>query len=538
MKKTYIFGHKNPDTDSVTSAIALSYLKNKQGLNTKPVILDSLNSETEFVLKHFGIKIPEFINDVKLKIEDIEYYKNYYVTENVSILKAYEFIREENVTAIPIINENKKLLGLVTLKTIANELISGNFDKIVTSYSNIVETLKGKEVYKCDDEISGNILVAAYGSNTILSDIKLDTDTILIVGNRSRVLDYALNSKVKLIIAVGGQELTEEQLKIAKENCVNVISTEYDSFHTAKLIGLSGYVSNLLKEARIESINKKDYYDTLLKISAKQGYNNYPVVDEKGRCDGLIRMTDIKEKNRQKVILVDHNELEQSVTGLEDAEIIEIVDHHKIGDLTTSQPINFRNMGVGSTNTIIYLMYQDARIEIPKEIAGIMYSGIISDTLNFTSPTTTKIDKEVAANLAQIAGLDRKKYAMEMFKAGSDISGKTIEEIINVDLKVFTIDGEKIAVSQVCTLASDEILEEKEKYIEVMENIKEARGYSYIVMYLTDIVRKGSYMLYSENAKSKLQFAMDLNEIYQGVYIDGILSRKKQIVPKLMGYKG
>lgn len=538
MKKTYIFGHKNPDTDSVTSAIALSYLKNKQGQSTKPVILDSLNSETEFVLNHFGIKVPEFINDVKLKIEDIEYYKGYFVTENVSILTAYEFIREKNVTAIPVIAENKKLLGLVTLKTIANELITGNFDKIITSYNNIVETLKGKEIFKCESEISGNILVAAYGSNTILSDIKLDTDTILIVGNRSRVLDYALNSKVKLIIAVGGQELTDEQLKIAKENCVNVISTGYDSFHAAKLIGLSSYVSNLLKEARIESINKKDYYDTLLKISAKQGYNNYPVVDEKGRCDGLIRMTDIKEKNRQKVILVDHNELEQSVTGLEDAEIIEIVDHHKIGALTTSQPINFRNMGVGSTNTIIYLMYQDARIEIPKEIAGIMYSGIISDTLNFTSPTTTKIDKEVATNLAQIAVLDRKKYAMEMFKAGSDISGKTVEEIINGDLKVFTIDGEKIAVSQVCTLASNEILEEKEKYIEVMENIKESRGYSYIVMYLTDIVRKGSYMLYSENAKSKLQFAMDLNEIYQGVYIDGILSRKKQIVPKLMGYKG
>lgn len=538
MKKTYIFGHKNPDTDSVTSAIALSYLKNKQGLNTKPVILDSLNSETEFVLKHFGIKVPEFINDVKLKIEDIEYYKNYYVRENVSILRAYEFIREKNVTAIPIINENKKLLGLVTLKTIANELISGNFDKIVTSYSNIVETLKGKEVYKCSNEISGNILVAAYGSNTILSDIKLDTDTILIVGNRSRVLDYALNSKVKLIIAVGGQEFTADQLKVAKDNCVNVISTDFDSFHTAKLIGLSGYVSNLLKEARIESINKKDYYDSLLNISAKQGYNNYPVVDERGKCDGLIRMTDIKEKNRQKVILVDHNELEQSVTGLEDAEIIEIVDHHKIGDLTTSQPINFRNMGVGSTNTIIYLMYQDARIEIPKEIAGIMYSGIISDTLNFTSPTTTKIDKEVAANLAQIAELDRKKYAMEMFKAGTDISGKTIEEIINGDLKVFTIDGEKIGVSQVCTLASNEILEEKEKYIDVMEKIKEARGYSYIVMYLTDIVRKGSYMLYSENAKLKLQMTMDLQEIYQGVYIEGILSRKKQIVPKLMGYKG
>ena len=514
MKKTYIFGHKNPDTDAVTSAIALSYLKNKQGQNTKPVILDSLNTETEFVLKNFGIKVPEFINDVKLKIEDIEYYKDYYVKESVSILKAYEFIREKNVTAIPVIAENKKLLGLITLKTIANELISGNFNKVITSYDNIVETLKGKEIYKCEEEISGNILVAAYGSNTILSDIKLDTETILIVGNRSRVVDYALNSKVKLLIAIGGQQLTEEQLKLAKENCVNVISTDYDSFHTAKLIGLSGYVRNLLNNARIESVNKKDYYDTLIDISSKQGYNNYPVVDEKGKCDGLIRMTDIKQKNRQKVILVDHNELEQSATGLEEAEIVEIVDHHKIGDLTTSQPINFRNMGVGSTNTIVYLMYQEARVEIPKDIAGIMYSGIISDTLNFTSPTTTQVDKEVANNLADIAGLNRKKYAMEMFRAGTNISGKTAEEVINGDLKVFSIDGEKVGISQVFTL------------------------YSFIVMYLTDIIKKGSYMIYCENAEEKLQDAMELNQIYQGVYIDGLLSRKKQIVPKLMGYKG
>ena len=538
MKKTYIFGHKNPDTDAVTSAIALSYLKNKQGQNTKPVILDSLNTETEFVLKNFGIKVPEFINDVKLKIEDIEYYKDYYVKESVSILKAYEFIREKNVTAIPVIAENKKLLGLITLKTIANELISGNFNKVITSYDNIVETLKGKEIYKCEEEISGNILVAAYGSNTILSDIKLDTETILIVGNRSRVVDYALNSKVKLLIAIGGQQLTEEQLKLAKENCVNVISTDYDSFHTAKLIGLSGYVRNLLNNARIESVNKKDYYDTLIDISSKQGYNNYPVVDEKGKCDCLIRMTDIKQKNRQKVILVDHNELEQSATGLEEAEIVEIVDHHKIGDLTTSQPINFRNMGVGSTNTIVYLMYQEARVEIPKDIAGIMYSGIISDTLNFTSPTTTQVDKEVANNLADIAGLNRKKYAMEMFRAGTNIFGKTAEEVINGDLKVFSIDGEKVGISQVFTLSADEILSEKEKYIEAMEKIKEAKGYSFIVMYLTDIIKKGSYMIYCENAEEKLQDAMELNQIYQGVYIDGLLSRKKQIVPKLMGYKG
>ena len=270
MRETYIFGHKNPDTDSVTSAIALSYLKNKQGLNTKPYILDTLNSESEFVLKYFGIETPKLLNDVKLKIEDIEYYKDYAVKENISILKTYEYIRKKKVTAIPVIAENKKLLGLITLKTIANELIGGNFNEIQTSYANIIETLKGEEILKFNDEIIGNILVAAYGSKTLIENIKLDPQTILIVGNRKSIIDYAIKSKTKLIIIVGRAEFTQEQLNAAKENQVNIITTSYDSFHTAKLIGLSSYVKTLLDDARIESINKKDYLDTLLEISTKQ----------------------------------------------------------------------------------------------------------------------------------------------------------------------------------------------------------------------------------------------------------------------------
>lgn len=534
MKKTYIFGHKNPDTDSVTSAIALSYLKNKQGYNTKPVILDSLNEETEFVLKYFNVEMPEFLNDVKIKVEDIEYYKNFYAKENVSILKAYEEIRKNSVTAIPIVAENKKLLGLITLKAIANELISGNFNEIETSYQNILETLKGKEIIRNEEEIRGNILVASYGSETILTNIKMSSETILIVGNRYKVIDYAINSKVKLLIVIGGHNLSEELLKNAKENGVNIIQTEYDSFYTAKLIGLSNYVKRLLDDSRIESVNKKDDLDVLLDISTKKGYNNYPVVNEKGKCEGLIRITDIKEKNSKKVILVDHNEIEQSVTGLEEAEIVEIVDHHKIGSISTTKPINFRNMSVGSTNTIIYLMYKEARIEIPSNIAGIMFSGIASDTLNFTSPTTTKIDIEAANELEKIAGINKEEYVMKMFKEGTKIEGKTKEQIITKDLKIFQMNNQKIAVSQVFTLSAKQVLSEKEEYIAEMERIKEEKGYEMIIMYLTDIVKKGSYVLYTESATEILQNAIQSEDVYQGIYRIGILSRKKQIIPKLM----
>ena len=534
MNKIYIFGHRKPDTDAVTSAIALSYLKNEQGLNTKPYILDSLNNETEFVLDYFKIDYPKILNDVKLKVEDIEYYKDFYIMENISIQTAYEKIKEEKVTAIPVVDENRKLLGLVTLKVLADELVNGNFNKIRTSYTNIIETLNAKEVIKNEEEIEGNILVAAYASQTFITSMKLTTSDILIVGNRHGVINYALNSKIKLLILTGGETLTKDELKLAKTNKVNIISTDNDTFYTAKLIGLSNYVSTLLDNARIESIRKKDYLETLQETSAKLGFNNYPVINDQGKCDGLIRITDIKKKHKKKVILVDHNESEQSATGLEEAEIVEIVDHHKIGDLTTNKPINFRNMSVGSSNTIVYLMFNEARIEIPKDIAGIMFSGIISDTLNFTSPTTTDIDIEAANKLAKIAKIDRDKYANEMFKAGTNLDGKTIDQIINTDIKVFQIEDEKIAVSQVLTLSAEEILEKKEEYISAIERIKEQKGFTMFVIFITDIMKKGSFMLYCESAKNKLEDAFKLDKIEQGIFLDGVLSRKKQIIPKIM----
>ena len=241
-------------------------------------------------------------------------------------------------------------------------------------------------------------------------------------------------------------------------------------------------------------------------MSTKKRYNNYPVVNEKGKCEGLIRITDIKEKIA-KVILVDHNEIEQSVTGIEEAEILEIIDHHKIGSISTTKPINFRNMSVGSTNTIIYMMYKESRIEIPSNIAGIMFSGIVSDTLNFTSPTTTKIDIEAASDLEKIAGLNKEEYVKQMFKEGTKIEGKTKEEIITKDLKVFQIDNKKIAVSQVLTLSANEILEEKEQYIAQMEKIKGEKGYFVLIMYLTDIVKKVlmCYILKVQKAFYKVQ---------------------------------
>lgn len=534
MDKIFIFGHKKPDTDTVTSAIALSYLKNKLGYNTEPRVLGPINKETKFVLDYFKVKEPTYLNDVKLQLKDLNYHRNYFLNENTSISDVYNFLMEKNITGIPIVDENKKFKGLVTIKTIFKELLNSDQTLINTSFDNLTKVLNAKTLVKFDDEIEGNILAATYKSTTFLENLKLDNKTILIVGDRHSVIEYAVNSGIKLLIIVGDNEIKEEHIKIAKKNKVNIIRTPLDSFHTAKLIGLSNYIKNLITDEPIETFDENDYYDDFLIKSGKLGHNNYPIINKKGICHGLIRITEITEKNRKKCILVDHNEAEQSALGLDEAEILEIVDHHKIGDLTTNQPINFRNMTVGSTNTIIYSLFKESKIEIPREIAGLMISGILSDTLALTSPTTTELDKFIVKDLARIINFDYTEYANEMFKAGTSLEGKTKEEIVNEDIKIFPVDDKKFAVSQVFTLNYEEILKEKDKYIELIEEIKVNKDCELVLLCVTDIIKNGSYIFYTKDNEEQIALAFNIKDISQGYYLDGCVSRKKQLVPNIM----
>lgn len=535
-KIVYIFGHRKPDTDSVTSAIALSFLKNELGFNTKPAILDTINNETEFVLNYFKMDIPDFLNDVKLQVKDLDYYSDSYMYENSTIKEAYDYMKNTNITGVPLVDRARKLRGLVTVKMLGNDLVNGDFTHLVTSYDNIVKTLCGKEVLKFDEEIDGSIIAAAFKSTTILSEITVDRSNILIVGDRHSIIEYAVNSGVQLIVLVGNHQIKEEHLEIARKNKVNIIQTPFDTFHTAKTIGLSGYVKKLLSDERVERIEPDEYYDNFVALSSKQGYNNYPIVSKEGVCLGLIRVTDIKNKHRKKVILVDHNESAQSAVGLDEAEILEIVDHHKIGDLTTNKPINFRNMTVGSTNTIIYLMYKETNIKIPKKIAGVMMAGIISDTLCLTSPTTTDQDRVALDELSKIAGVNVEEFSKEMFKAGTKIDGKSKEEILNGDIKIFPINDKKVAISQILTLNAEEILKDKEEFAEIMEKLSQVKDYSMFAFCVTDINSKGSFLIYSENSKEILKEALNLDDLKQGTYMPGIMSRKKQFVPMIMKY--
>ena len=534
MNKVYIFGHQSPDTDAVTSAISLSHLKNKLGMDTEPRVLGHINKETKYVLDKFGVKEPKYLNDVKLQLKDLDYHKGLFVDENKSIDYVYKFLTEKGVTGTPVVTDGNKYKGIITIKDIAKKLISNDFDKIDSNYSNILETVSGEEVLKFDDEIKGNVLVASYDSDTFTSNVNLNSNSILIVGDRQDIIKKAIDDNVKLIVVTGPEKITEENLKLAENNKINVIKTNIDSFHTSKLICLSNKIGTLLIEDTSKIFRENDYYTDFIEATKKLKHNNYPILNNNGVCLGLIRITEIINKNNKKVMLVDHQEKEQSVIGLDEANILEIVDHHKIGNINTTNPINFRNMTVGSTNTIVYFMYKENNVEIPKEIAGIMLSGLLSDTLCLQSPTTTEIDKKVAEDLSLIAGVDYKKYALDMFKAGTSLEGLTKEEVIKSDFKSFPIGDEKMAIGQVFTLDVDRIFDELDTYIEKLEEINNKEGYKFIVIAITDILKNGSYLIFTENAKSVLESIYKLDDIKQGYYVDGLVSRKKQILPAIL----
>lgn len=535
MENTLIFGHQKPDTDTVTSAIVLSYLRNKLGDHTEPRVLGDINNETKFVLDYFNFETPKFLNDVRLQIKDTDYSKECFLHEKDSILSAYNYMMETSISTVPVVNNDNDYLGAVCMKYITADLIDGDLGTLDTSYENIIDALKGTEVLKFNDEISGNIIVPSSNSDSFKKNVKVD-NSVIIVGERRNIFEYVIKNKCAIIILTDGVKLTDEQMELAKKYKVNVLSTEYDGITTANLVVFSNYIRNKIKTDEIITVNENDALFDALEVANKKKYSNYPIVNNSGKCLGVFRANITDNKHPKKVILVDHNEREQSVVGLDEAEIIEIVDHHKIGNIGTSIPINFRNMPLGCTETILYLMFKENGVDIPKNIAGLMMSGIISDTLLLSSPTTTDVDRKALKELAEIAEVDFEKYGMEMFKAGSSMEGKSISEIIHGDFKNFTVDNQKIGIGQVSTMSTDEIMSKQDEFITCLNEIAKDEDYTVIALFVTDILKNGSYIFFNEKAFDIISNSFGVNDIKEGHFFDGLVSRKKQIVPKIMNY--
>ncbi len=537
MSKVYIFGHKFPDTDSVTSAIALEYLKKQQGVNAEARILGEINDETKFILDKFDVKVPRYLNDVRLQIRDVLYHNDIFKKESDSIKEVYDYMLEHNITGVPIVDDKNVFLSIVTERDLLTYILDSDKNNLLTSYDNLLECLEAEEIIRIDDEIEGNVNAVAYKSTTFIENFKCNPNDILIVGDRHSVIESAVNNGVRLIILTGDSKIKDEHIKIAKENKVNIIRTKHNTFKTTRKIMLTNYIKVLFNSKKSYTILERDYYDDFIEKTKELGFNNYPVIDKNGICKGLFRVTDIVHKNKKKVILVDHNESSQSCAGLTEAEILEVIDHHKIGDISTNNPINFRNMTVGSCNTIIYTMYRESRIDIPKVIASIMLGGIISDTLALSSPTTTELDKEAVHFLEIVSGLNYKEFANEMFNTGMNLDSKTENELINLDTKTFNYDnGRTIKVSQIVSMDVSNILERKDKIIDELNIIRLNKEYDLVMLLVTDISKNGSYILYSDNSvisKMILNRAFD-KEMEEGIFIPGAVSRKKQIIPLLM----
>ena len=534
MEKVYVFGHRNPDTDSVTASIVLSHLKKKLGINAIPAVLSGINLETKYVLKYFGVKEPIFLNDVKIKVKDLNYTKNYSVTEYDSINDAYHKMNEAGISKIPMVDDHKKLLGIITMKDIAKEQFNENIDLLNSTYENILEAIEGEELLRFDEEITGKLTVAGYRSTTIISSVPLNENSILMVGDRHSVIEYAISSGVKLLIVTGNHKIKDEHLKLAREKKVNIIVTPYSTLIASRRINLANSVSTINYVKDILCISEYENVSDFMGIANKTRYSYYPVIDEDEKCKGILRMSDVSYDNRKNVILVDHNSYEQSAIGLEETNIVEIVDHHNIGSIGTNMPINFRNMPVGSTNTILYIMYHENNVEITKEIAGLMLSGILSDTLILNSPTTTDIDRKAVKELAEIAGVDYQVYGLEMLKAGSSLKGKTKEEVLYTDYKNYPVGNYHIGLGQISTTNPDEILEEKKEYIDLLNQVADGEDYYFVALFVTDIIKKGSYVLYSKRAEDILKNVYKQEDLTQGTFLEGVVSRKKQILPGIM----
>ena len=532
--KTYIFGHKKPDSDSVMSAIGLSYLKNKLGEDTEPRVLGSLNKETKYALKYFGLKEPLYLNDVKLQLKDVNYHKGFLIKETESIYDGYQYMLKEGMTGIPVVKENMDFVGLITIKDLSHSIINGDFYDLYTSYDNLLKVLEGEEVVRFDDEIVGKILAATYRSTTFMDSVKLEKNSVLIVGDRHSIIEYAVNSCVKLVILSGNAQIKDEHIEIAKKNKVNIIRTSYDSYHISRLVSLTNYIKTMIRSYNPIRFEDTEFVDNVLEINNKLKHTNYPVVNKENKCLGLLRLTDLNEKSPKNVILVDHNEKLQSVDGLDEANILEIFDHHNLGSITTNSPINFRNMAVGSTCTIVYTLFNERKVEIPKDIAGALLSGILSDTLILKSPTATERDAEAVKKLAIIAEVDYEEYGLNMLKAGTSLEGMSKEDVLYNDFKLYTVNEKTFAVGQFFTMNFSDIQKDIDKYIEVLDKVSEANNYSLTALYVTDIIKNGSYVLYNTKGKDVIDLMYEQPDVYEGYFVPNCVSRKKHVVPLIM----
>lgn len=540
-KKVWVVGHKNPDTDSICAAISYAYLKNQSGDKKTYVAkrAGAVNEETRYVLERFGVEEPPLVTYAGAQIKDINIRKTAGVSNQISLKRAWELMKKLEVVTLPVTNQFGKLEGVIVTKDIATSymdvLDNCVLSKARTQYKTIAETIDG-EVYAGNEHahfVRGKVVIAT--SNPEYMADYIEDDDLVILGDREEAQMQAIRSNASCIIIGGGLEVAEEVKKLAeKRDCV-IITTPFDTFSVARLINQSMPIKQYMTRRDLVTFDIDDYVDDVKDVMSRVRHRDFPVLGSNGNCVGMISRRNLMNMQKKQIILVDHNEKSQAVDGIGEAEILEIIDHHRLGSLETVSPVYFRNQPLGCTSTIIYQMYQEQGVEIPKEIAGLLLSAIISDTLMFRSPTCTPFDKGVAKRLAEIADVDIEDHAKKMFRAGSDFKNKTTEEIFYQDFKIFHTEDCDFGVAQISAMSGEELEQIGEQLRPFLPQVLGEKRLNMVYVMLTDILEESSKIIFAgEDAGKILAHAFKKQEDADGILLDGIISRKKQMIPTLM----
>lgn len=544
-RKTIVIGHKNPDTDSICSAVCYANLKRIiTGENYEPGRAGHINEETQFVLNYFQVDAPEFVENVKTQVLDIEIRETKGVKKNLSLKKAWNLMQEANVVTVPAVTDDGMLEGLITVGDIAKSYMnvydSSIMSKANTQYANIVETLEGDLVVGDKNEYfnHGKVLIAA--ANPDMMEYYITKGDLVILGNRYESQLCAIEMEAACIIVCEGASVSMTIKKLALERGCTVMTTPYDTYMAARLVNQSMPISYFMKTEGLISFEEEDYIEEIKEVMASKRHRDFPVLDKHGKYKGMISRRNLLGAKGKRLILVDHNERSQAVEGMESAEVLEIIDHHRLGTVETIAPVFFRNQPVGCTATIVYQMYQENNIKIEPKIAGLLCSAIISDTLLFRSPTCTASDKQAALTLADIAGIQVEKYASSMFEAGSNLKGKTDGEIFYQDFKKFTVGKVSFGVGQISSLNPKELEELMDRMHPYMNKAREEHGVDMMFFMLTNILTESTKLLCEgQGAKQMILSAFRVEEVENGdkdyiVSLPGVVSRKKQLIPGIM----
>lgn len=536
-KNIYVIGHRNPDTDSICSAIAYANLKRTMGAeNVVAARAGSINKETKYALDYFKAQTPQLVSDIYPRVSDIaiNVTEKVKTTDNLRTLGIA--MKEAGLRSVPVVDEDDNLVGMASVSDLAKAYFQEiTLDSVSASGASIIDiekVIEANVLVKGDDtaKITGDIKVIASCIERAASTIK--AGEIVIIGNRPEdAYDKCIDLGVSCMIITSGAEVSAEIIAKAQAKNVIVLTTAFDTYSTARLISQCAPVSSIMTK-NVVSFKPTDMISDVKGILETNEYRNYPVV-ENGKLVGIVSKDKFMMPEKQAVILTDHNELGQAVEGIESGKIVEVIDHHRFGGLQTSDPIFINVRPVGCTCTIVTNMYQQYGVEIPQQIAGLLMSAIISDTVLFKSPTCTQADKDAVEYLAKIAGVDYKEYGLAMLKAGADIGDMTPADIVKNDSKEFQIGNYPMLISQLSVMDTDQVMAMQDEILANMAQVCEKEGYAMSIVIVTDIINEGSYLLFSGEPKNLIGEAFKQDASKSVMYLPGVMSRKKQIIPPL-----